>query len=1203
MQLRDDTAQVMLAPPHQKRRANEWLWLIAALLALGGWAVNTQRAEHLELGVLHRDQLTRFSIVLETQLSQQIKQVDQSLRHIGKDLPRWKQHADGVAQASHELQRVSNLLNGVRSILIINADGQTYSSNRPELIGKDFSRGENFLAARQNPSPQNLLITPPFTTVVGTYALGLVHPLLGPDGKFGGLIIAITSPDYFSDLLDAVRYVPDVRASIVHGDGKLFMIRPEQPKVAGIDLSSSSSLFTRHRASGQPFSVFADIVKTTGDKRLMALRNIQPEGLGMGKPLVVTLSRNYAMIYAAWQRTTIMIGGVFLVFSLAACLSLNYFQRRRQAADLERERADTRIRRLNQLYSALSHSNQATVRHISAEGLFPQCCQDVVTFGGMKLAWIGMVDEPTRRVVPVAAFGEGVEYVWKLQISVDADDPHGQGPTGTSIREGQPFWCQNFLADAHTAAWHEHAARHSLAASASLPLYRDGQVVGSFNLYAGEVDAFDVDTQHLLLEMATDIGFALDNYARESARQAAESALRESEDRYRVYIDQAAGALFVHDMAGKFIDVNPQACSSIGYSREELLNMTVLDVETEFDLDQAQAAWRQIQPGEGFSLLGRQRRKDGTTFPVEVQFGCFERQGERLFMALVRDITERAHAEEHQRIAAAAFESQEAIMITDARSVIQRVNHSFTETTGYAPEEVIGQTPRLLRSDRHTAGFYRGMWEALQRTGVWQGEVWNRRKNGEVYPTWLTISAVKNTQGTVTHYVGTHFDISERKQAEEKISELAFFDQLTKLPNRTLLLDRLKQAMTAGTRSGMFGALLMIDLDNFKTLNDTRGHDMGDLLLQLVGQRLTTCVRADDTVARLGGDEFMVVLPNLSLNEAESAAHAKAVGEKILAAFRQPFELGEMTYPGTPSVGLTLFKDHLTNVDELMKQADLAMYKAKSAGRNVARFFDPELQTSVMAHAALEKDLRQAVEDRQFLLHYQPQIAGTNQLTGAEVLLRWQHPERGMVSPAEFIPLAEETGLILPLGHWVLETACAQLAHWATQPAMAHLTLAVNVSARQFHQPDCVNKVQALIEKTGANPQRLKLELTESMLVDNVADIIEKMFLLKAAGVGFSLDDFGTGFSSLSYLKRLPLDQLKIDQSFVRDVLSDPNDAAIARTVVALAQSLGLGVIAEGVETAEQRDFLASVGCHAYQGYFFSRPLPLEKFEEFAQRG
>jgi diguanylate cyclase (GGDEF)-like protein/PAS domain S-box-containing protein len=449
---------------------------------------------------------------------------------------------------------------------------------------------------------------------------------------------------------------------------------------------------------------------------------------------------------------------------------------------------------------------------------------------------------------------------------------------------------------------------------------------------------------------------------------------------------------------------------------------------------------------------------------------------------------------------------------------------------------------------------------------------------------------------------GTIQDISENKKAEEKISELAFSDQLTGLPNRRLLLDRLKQFMTTSSRSDCYGALLLIDLDHFKTINDTLGHDEGDLLLKQVAQRLSTCVRAQDTVARLGGDEFVVILANLSTSEAEAAAQTEIVGKKILYALGQTYRLADAAHHSTASIGATLFSGHRATIDDLMKQSDLAMYKSKASGRNTLHFFDPDMETVAAERAALESNLRQAIGSQQLLLYYQAQVVGEGRLTGAEVLVRWQHPQRGIVLPAEFIPLAEETGLILPLGQWILEAACSQLALWADQPEMAQLTLAVNVSARQFRQRDFVDQVLAVLQHTGANPERLKLELTESLLVSNLADVVEKMFALKAKGVGFSLDDFGTGYSSLAYLKRLPLDQLKIDQSFVRDVLSDANDAAIVKTIIALAQSLDLGVIAEGVEMAAQRDFLANAGCHAYQGYFFSRPLPVGGFEEFATR-
>lgn len=445
--------------------------------------------------------------------------------------------------------------------------------------------------------------------------------------------------------------------------------------------------------------------------------------------------------------------------------------------------------------------------------------------------------------------------------------------------------------------------------------------------------------------------------------------------------------------------------------------------------------------------------------------------------------------------------------------------------------------------------------------------------------------------------------MQRQKKNESKINELAFFDALTRLPNRTLLMDRLRQSMAAGARHGVYGAVLFIDLDHFKVLNDTLGHDKGDMLLQEMAQRLRQCVRKSDTVARLGGDEFVVVLQELHANRSDAAAQTELISEKIRSTLNQTIQLGQLEYRSSASIGATLFVGNQTPIDDLLRQADLAMYQAKEGGRNALRFFDPSMQTLVMERARLAEELRLAIAEQQFVLHYQPQVDHEGRIVGAEALVRWQHPVRGMVPPASFIPMTEETGMILPLGTWVLETACQQLRAWQADPLLAPLSIAVNVSVQQFRKADFVDTVLAVIERTGANPVRLKLELTESLLVDNVEGIVKKMHDLKTHGICFSLDDFGTGYSSLSYLKRLPLDQLKIDQSFVRDVLIDPNDAAIAKTVVALAHSLELGVIAEGVETAAQRDFLANAGCHSYQGYFFSRPVPVERFEQIVQNG
>ena len=541
--------------------------------------------------------------------------------------------------------------------------------------------------------------------------------------------------------------------------------------------------------------------------------------------------------------------------------------------------------------------------------------------------------------------------------------------------------------------------------------------------------------------------------------------------------------------------------------------------------------------------------------------------------------------------------ARDAIIVHGMDQRILLWNASAERLYGWTEAEALGRSRQELASSNNA--WFEAATAGVMERGEWNGEVAKQRKDGSALTVESRWTLVRDDDGQPQSIFAIDTDITERKAAEHEIELLAFYDPLTLLPNRRLLMDRLQQALVANARSRHAGALLFIDLDNFKTINDTLGHDTGDLLLRQAAVRLVNCVRASDTVARLGGDEFVVMLLGLNDNPEEAVIQAKTVGEKIVGAFSQPYQIAGIEHLCTSSIGITMFKDQQDSVGELLKRADLAMYQAKAAGRNTMRLFDPVMQTEITTRVALEADLRQAMPRDEFLLHYQPQVDGNGHMTGVEALLRWQHPRHGLVSPVEFIPLAEDTGLILPLGLWVLETACAQLAAWASRAETAQLNIAVNVSVQQFRHPHFVAQVMKVLDHSAANPHRLKLELTESLMVNDMDLTIAKMTALKGHGVSFSLDDFGTGYSSLSYLKRLPLDQLKIDQSFVKDVFTDPNDAVIARTIVALAQSLGLAVIAEGVETEAQRDFLAGHGCHAYQGYLFSRPLPIDKLEEF----
>lgn len=568
----------------------------------------------------------------------------------------------------------------------------------------------------------------------------------------------------------------------------------------------------------------------------------------------------------------------------------------------------------------------------------------------------------------------------------------------------------------------------------------------------------------------------------------------------------------------------------------------------------------------------------------------------------VTDISATKAMEAELRIAAVTFDSQEGILITDGDGFILRVNKAFSRITGYTNEQVVGRTPLFLKSDRHETGFLRKLHVTLMLEGGWQGEIWNRRRSGEVFPAWVSVSAVKDPAGKVTHFVAAFTDITEHKEAEEKIYHLAFFDPLTDLPNRRLLIDRIRQALAASQRNRQYGAVIFLDLDHFKMLNDTKGHDLGDQLLIQTARRLSAGVRESDTVARLGGDEFVIVMQELGEEAGNAAAVVETVAQKLRESINRPYDLDGYQHRLTASFGVTLFLEKEPGVEVLLKQADMALYEAKGAGRDAIRFFDPTMQKQLDDRARLEAGLRDALRLGRLVLYYQPQVDADGRLLGAEALIRWQEPDGRLIPPGEFIPLAEETGLILPLGEWVLETTAALLQEWARDAALAKLVLSINLSAQQFSQPNFVNQVSETIARHGVRNGMWQMELTESVVLGNVEEVIDRMKALKRLGVTFSLDDFGTGYSSLSYLRRLPIDQIKIDREFIRDVAHDPDDAAIVEAIIGLGSTLDLPVVAEGVETEEQRRFLREHVCQTYQGYLFGRPMPIAEFEELARR-
>lgn len=734
--------------------------------------------------------------------------------------------------------------------------------------------------------------------------------------------------------------------------------------------------------------------------------------------------------------------------------------------DSERELA-----RINRLYAAWTESSEVIVRQKDESQLLNSICQILAQRVPFELVWIG-VPGLDGWVRPVALSGVSADYLKTIRVSMDLSRQEGQGPTSAAIRSRVHKVYNRFLDDAN-AYWHETAVRFNFNSVGAFPISRGGKIFGCIAVYSRELDFFSSKHIDLMIGLADDITFALDNLDREQQQRIA-----------AIKLEQAA-----------------------------------------------------------------------TVFEF----------------------------------------SKEGIMVTDASNQIISVNRSFVEITGYAAEEVIGKNPRILSSGLQSPEFYERMWAQINATGSWQGELWDRRKNGEVYPEALTVIQVKNADGVIINHLAIFSDISERKLAQERIQQLAHYDVLTGLPNRVLFSDRLEQAMISAQRNRSRIALLFLDIDRFKQINDTLGHGVGDRLLKNVGQRLLSCVREQDTVSRQGGDEFVILLSDAGMLGAE------LVAQKILQSILQPYSIEAHDLRISASIGIAIFPDHAQDSENLIKYADVAMYQAKESGRNCFMTFHPEMNESSYERLKLENALRGALERDELRVYYQAQVdLADGRIVGCEALVRWQHPELGLIYPERFISIAEETGLIISLNHWVLEQAIKQCRVWR-DAGFDWLTMSVNLSALQFRQHNLLQQVRTLLEKYEVPPAVLDLELTEGILMQGVERTLATMHELSAIGVILSLDDFGTGYSSLSYLKRFPIQQLKIDQSFVRDVISDANDAAMVRTIILMAQSLKLDVIAEGVETEEQAAFLMLCGCQRAQGYHFRRPVTAEDFAEMLQ--
>lgn len=685
-----------------------------------------------------------------------------------------------------------------------------------------------------------------------------------------------------------------------------------------------------------------------------------------------------------------------------------------------------------------------------------------------------------------------------------------------------------------------------------------------------------------------------------SETQEAMYELSQSEERYRLLATNMHDVVWTLDLNLELVYLSPSVETLLGYppeiffteKRREILPKTYFRQLLKVSRKIFKKSNRYSTPISKVEIQAK--HSNGHAIWLEINFSVIRDSNSqpRGILCLARDSTARKESEAELRLSAIVFENSfEGIMITDAKGAILRTNKAFTRITGYLFSEVYGKNARLLQSGRHNAEFFSSLWKSLEESGYWNGEIWNKRRNGEVYPQKLSISVIKSKEGTVLNYIGILEDITEKKQTEERIHRLAYYDELTELPNRVLFQERLKRALVHAKRNNRWVGLLFLDLDRFKSINDTMGHPAGDQLLRLTAERLKNCVREEDTVVRMGGDEFILILFNMKPND---RAHqgAQKVARKVLTSLSQPFSIGGREVFIGASIGVAFYPQDGTQSTQLLKNADLALYHAKALGRNNAQFYTEEIHHKMVSRIDLENELRRAVQSNELQLYYQPQACiETGRLSGVECLLRWYSPQRGLILPSEFISIAEESKLISAIGEWTLRTACQQASSWLKQGYRLP-SISVNISGKQVAEPKIFEQVQNILLETGLSPHHLDLEITESILVEDITTVIETLKRLKSIGIRISIDDFGTGYSSLSYLKRFPIDTLKIDRAFVRDITVDADDAEMIAAIIALAQNLNLGIVAEGVETWGQLEFLRHHHCRFVQGYLISHPLP-----------
>ena len=866
----------------------------------------------------------------------------------------------------------------------------------------------------------------------------------------------------------------------------------------------------------------------------------------------------------------------------------------------ERKRTEAQLERVTRARRVMAECNHVLIHAADETGMLESMCRIVVESGGYQMVWVGFATSDSMRPIYPAAHAGFGDDAPMTGLAWSADGRY-HGFMLEVITTGEPHIARDILNDPKYARRRARAVQHGFQSAIALPLKSESAILGAIAMYAREADAFDAEEITLLTELAGDIAYGIGNLRTRIARQQAEQAARENERRFKEFFEQAGVGMTCVSLEGVLVDVNQRFCDMLGYRQDEVIGRPIKDITHPDDYGVGAQFRAKVSQGEMKAASSEKRfiRKDGAVMWARRSLAVArdDAGNPQYVISVVEDISERKQAEDALRaseetLRATFSQAGVGIFITAPDQRYLQVNDKYCDMLGYTREELLQMSitdvlhpeaienahanrNKLIRGELQTVNHERQLLRK-DRSLIWVN-----------YAT----SLARGQNGEPRHFITVAEDISVRKRAEEQLTQLAHYDVLTSLPNRMLFYDRLKHALAEAKRNQWMLGVMFVDLDRFKNINDTLGHAVGDGLLQQVAERLKESVRTSDTVGRLGGDEFAIVLSNLA-----TARDADAVAQKIMASFSEPFRLDQAELFVTASIGITLYPDDSTDQDALIKNADIAMYRAKEEGRDTYEFFAPGMNAQGGERLDMEVMLRHALERKEFVLHYQPKIAlQDNRIIGVEALIRWNSKELGLVLPMQFIPLAEETGLIAPIGEWVLKTACAQNKAWQDQ-GFPPLLMSVNLSPRQFQQKNLLQMIAGTLTETGLDPRLLELEITESIIMKHPEKSSAILQQLHEIGIRFSIDDFGTGYSSLAYLKRFPVHRLKIDQSFVRHITTDADDAAIVTAVIAMAKSLKLEVVAEGVETREQLAFLAQLRCDEYQGYYFSKPVPAEEF-------